>query len=204
MSTRLIIGLCAALGTGLATPMLQAQTVTLDYSAFYKYLVKVEKAKVEHAQLGFYLTRADGQGLCTIESGEVRVDEAVKDQVTILPHGQFTLPEDKELDLDKAKVVLAVRDEIQCDISIQIQANLDSGEIAMNTLRQVEDDMFRLLQKMAGWPGKYFVPELQGLKLNPAVPATQVQGKAQLKLSQAELAQEGSLSLPAVRITPWF
>lgn len=198
------ISLCTALAASLSAAQLQAQTIALDYSGFYKYLEKVEKAKVEHAELGFYLTRADGQGLCSIESGDVRVDEELKGAVTILPHGQFIIPEDKELDLDKAKVVLAVRDETQCDISIQIQANLDAGEIAMSTLRQVEDDMYRLLQKMAGWPGKYFVPELQGLKLNPAVLATQVQGKEQLKLSQAELAEEGSLSLPAVRITPWF
>ena len=102
--------------------MLQAQTLELDYSGFYKYLVKVEKAKVEHAELGFYLSRIDGQGLCTIESGEIRVDDKVRGQVTVLPHGQFTLTEDKELDLDKARVVLEVTDEIQCDISIQIQA----------------------------------------------------------------------------------
>ena len=64
--------------------------------------------------------------------------------------------------------------------------------------------MYRLLQKMAGWPGKYFVPELQGLKLNPALPDTLVQNQAQLALSQTQLAEQGSVALPAVRITPWF
>lgn len=199
-----LLALCAALSLTFGSPMLQAQTLELDYSGFYKYLAKVKKAKVEQAELGFYLSRADGQGLCTIESGVIRVDDEVRGQVTVLPHGQFTLTEDKELDLDKAKVILEVVEQTQCNISIQIQSNLVAGNKSLSELRAIEDDMYRLLQKMAGWPGKYFVPELQGLTLNPAVPGGQVAGKEQLKLSQAQLTETGSLNLPAVRITPWF
>ena len=95
MKTSHLIAVCAALSATFGSTMLQAQTLELDYSGFYKYLVKVEKAKVEHAELGFYLSRIDGQGLCTIESGEIRVDDKVRGQVTVLPHGQFTLTEDK-------------------------------------------------------------------------------------------------------------
>ncbi|WP_319784208.1 DUF2987 domain-containing protein [Oceanisphaera sp. IT1-181] len=204
MKTSRLLAWCAVLTLTFGSPMLQAQTLELDYSGFYKYLAKVKKAKVEQAELGFYLSRADGQGLCTIESGVIRVDDEVRGQVTVLPHGQFTLTEDKELDLDKAKVVLEVVEETQCNISIQIQSNLTAGNRDLSELRAIEDDMYRLLQKMAGWPGKYFVPELQGLTLNPAVPGGHVAGKVQLKLSQAQLTETGSLSLPAVRITPWF
>lgn len=199
-----LIALCVALSTTLGATSLHAHPLALDYSGFYKYLAKVDKAKVEHAELGFYLSRADGSGLCTIESGEIMVDDEVRGEVTVLPHGQFTLTKDKELDLDKAKVVLAMQDNSDCNISIQIQSNLAGGETDLSTLRDVEQDMYRLLQKMAGWPGKYFVPELQGLKLNPAVPATLVQGKEQLKLTHSQLLEPGRVTLPAVRITPWF
>ena len=189
----------------LASTTAQAVPLNLGYSGFYKYMAKVEKAKVEHAELGFYLSRADGQGLCHIESGIVRVDDTLKSEVKVLPHGQFVLPYDKQLDLDKALVELEVTDTEQCDISIQIQANLAGGDVSMAQLRQVEDEMYRLLQKMAGWPGRYFVPELQGIKLHPAVPGQRLMnGLEQQKLSHAELAGEHSLSLPAVRITPWF
>ena len=204
MNTRLIISLCTALGATLSAPLLQAETLALDYSGFYKYMAKVEKAKVEHAELGFYLSRSDGQGLCAIASGLIQVDEEVRGEVTVLPHGQFTLTQDKELDLDKAKVVLEMPDSSQCNISIQIQSNLPAGVHHLSELRAVEDDMYRLLQKMAGWPGKYFVPKLQGITLNPALPGTLVQGQVPRKLSHAELAEEGSIQLPAVRITPWF
>ncbi|WP_298722646.1 DUF2987 domain-containing protein [uncultured Oceanisphaera sp.] len=193
-----------ALTATIITTTAQATPLSLGYSGFYKYMAKVEKAKVEHAELGFYLSRADGQGLCNIESGMVRVDDTLKSEVKVLPHGQFVLPYDKQLDLDKALVELEVTDTAQCDISIQIQANLAGGEVSMAQLRQVEDEMYRLLQKMAGWPGRYFVPELQGIKLHTAEPGQRLNGLEQQQLNKAELAGERSLSLPAVRITPWF
>ncbi|GGB37650.1 hypothetical protein GCM10011502_08610 [Oceanisphaera marina] len=188
----------------LSASQVQAAPLELGYSGFYKYMAKVRKAQVEHAELGFYLSRTDGQGLCSIDSGVVRVDDTIRGEVTVLSHGQFVLPEDKELDLDKAVVALEMAENHECDISIQIQSNLEGGQVSMDELRQVENDMYRLLQKMAGWPGRYFAPELQGIKLNPAITGQNIDGKTQLMLSQAQLAEQGSLSLPAVRITPWF
>lgn len=200
MKTPLMIAMLMALSAN----QVQAAPLELGYSDFYKYMAKVKKAKVEHAELGFYLSRTDGQGLCAIDSGVIRVDDTIRGDVTVLPHGQFVLPEDKELDLDKAVLTLNMAEDHECDISIQIQSNLAGGEISMDELRQVENDMYRLLQKMAGWPGRYFVPELQGIKLNPATIEQDIDGKTQLMLSQVELEKEESLSLPAVRITPWF
>ena len=188
----------------LSASQVQAAPLELGYSGFYKYMAKVRKAQVEHAELGFYLSRTDGQGLCSIDSGVVRVDDTIRGEVTVLSHGQFVLPEDKELDLDKAVVALEMAENHECDISIQIQSNLEGGQVSMDELRQVENDMYRLLQKMAGWPCRYFAPELQGIKLNPALTGQNIDGKTQLMLSQAQLAEQGSLSLPAVRITPWF
>ena len=200
------ISIPALLLATLTSFTLSAQTteLDLDYSNFYKYMKKVKKAELEYADLGFYLARSDGQGLCNIESGYIELDEQHKGEVRVLAHGQFVLPYDNDLSLDKALVKLTLSEPQLCDMSVQIQANLDGGDISLTTLRAVEAELYQLLQKMAGWPGKYFVPELQGLTLNPAVPGVQVAGKAQLKLSQAQLTETGSLNLPAVRITPWF
>ncbi|MBO1519449.1 DUF2987 domain-containing protein [Oceanisphaera pacifica] len=188
----------------LPSSQLQAAPLELGYSGFFKYMAKVKKSKVEHADLGFYLSRTDGQGLCQIESGVVTVDDEIRGEVEVLPHQQFLLPKDKDLDLDKAIVALEMAGTTECDISIQIQSNLEGGDVTHTDLRAVEQDMYVLLQKMAGWPGKYFVPELQGITLTPAMPGQDINGQSQLKLSQAQLAEEGSFNLPAVRITPWF
>ncbi|GAA3530008.1 DUF2987 domain-containing protein [Zobellella aerophila] len=194
----------------LATRPALAQTLELGYSGFFKHMKTVQKAKVEQAELGFYLSQADGGGLCTILAGGVRVDGEQRGEVTLLPHGQFILPYDKQLDLDKAVVALELAEQEQCDISIQIQAQLEGGRLELVQLRQVRDEMQTLLAKMAGWPGRYFVPEIRGLHLAPATEggALTVDGvkteSGRLSLGDEQLAGEGSLVLPAVRITPWI
>lgn len=200
------ISIPALLLATLTSFSLSAQTteLDLDYSNFYKYMKKVKKAELEYADLGFYLARSDGQGLCNIESGYIELDERHKGEVSVLPHGQFVLPYDNDLSLDKALVKLTLTEPQLCDMSVQIQANLDGGDISLTTLRAVEADLYQLLQKMAGWPGKYFTPKLQGIKLHHADPSQLINGQSQVKLSTAELAEEGSMILPALRITPWF
>ncbi|OXS16852.1 hypothetical protein CGX12_01990 [Zobellella denitrificans] len=199
MKMPLIATLLALAATGV-----QAESLALGYSGFYKHMDTVAKARVERAGLGFYLSRQDGQGLCHVESGDVMVAGERRDRVEVLPHGQFLLPFDKQLDLDKAVVMLEVEQPERCDISIRIQAELPAGEVNAAELRQVRDEMQRLLQKMAGWPGKYFVPELKGLHLSPAEPGQRLNGEDRLELSDQQLAAERSLTLPAVRISPWL
>ncbi|WP_116473186.1 DUF2987 domain-containing protein [Zobellella maritima] len=189
-----------------------AQPLELGYSGFFKHMKTVQKAKVQQAELGFYLSQADGGGLCTIISGGVRVDGEPRGEVTLLPHGQFVLPYDKQLDLDKAVVVLELAEREQCDISIKIQAQLEGGRTALAQLRQVRDEMQTLLAKMAGWPGRYFIPDIQGLHLYPAMGEDSLRlegmeadpGTGKVSLRDAQLAGEGSLMLPMVRITPWI
>lgn len=199
MKTPVMMVVLALVATGA-----QAESLTLGYSGFYKHMETVVKARVEQATLGFYLSRQDGQGLCHIESGTVMVATDLRGRVDVLPHGQFLLPFDKQLDLDKAVVILEVEQPQRCDISIRIQAALPAGDTSLAELRQVRDEMHRLLQKMAGWPGKYFVPELKGLHLTPAEPGQKLNGEDRLDLSDQQLADERSLTLPAVRISPWL
>lgn len=200
------ISIPALLLATLTSFTLSAQTteLDLDYSNFYKYMKKVKKAELEYADLGFYLARSDGQGLCNIESGYIELDEQHKGEVRVLAHGQFVLPYDNDLSLDKALVKLTLSEPQLCDMSVQIQANLNGGDMSFTTLRAVEAELYQLLQKMAGWPGKYFTPELQGIKLHNADPNQLINGHSQIKLSTEELAENGSMTLPAVRITPWF
>lgn len=182
----------------------QPAELALDYSNFYKYMKKVKKAELEYADLGFYLARSDGKGLCDIQSGIIELDEQHQGDVTILPHGQFVLPYDYDFSIDKATVRLMLNEPQHCDMSVQIQANLAGGDITYTQLRAVEADLYQLLQTMAGWPGKYFTPELQGIKLQSADPTQRINEQEPLALSTAELAKQNSIMLPAVRITPWF
>jgi hypothetical protein len=194
------------LGASLALLAVSAHAAPLDlgYSGFYKHLDTVADAKVEHATLGFYLSRHDGTGWCHIESGTVEVAGETRGEVTLLPHGEFVLPFDKQLDLDKAVVRLEVEQPERCEISIQIQSLLPAGEVNTRQLAVIRDEMKTLLQEMAGWPGRYFVPEIKGVQLQALDKNALVQGLPKLALDDAALAGEGHWQLPASRVTPWL
>ncbi|WP_107852658.1 DUF2987 domain-containing protein [Oceanimonas marisflavi] len=181
-----------------------AASLNLGYSGFYKHLDTVADAGVEHATLGFYLSRNDTAGWCHIESGRVEVAGEHRGDVTVLPHGEFVLPFDKQLDLDKAVVRLDVEQPERCEISIQIQALLPAGETNAGQLRGIRDEMKTLLKEMAGWPGRYFVPEIKGVQLQPLNAQERIQGLPRLALDDAALAGGGQWSLPATRVTPWL
>ncbi|MDV2856929.1 MULTISPECIES: DUF2987 domain-containing protein [Oceanimonas] len=182
----------------------QADTLTLGYSGFYKHLDTVADAGTEQATLGFYLSRHDGKGLCTINSGIVEMEGQQKAVVEVLPHGEFVLPYDKQLDTDKAVVKLDVTSPVQCDISIQIQSVLPAGMTDAAQLRYVRDEMTTLLKEMAGWPGRYFVPDVKGIQLQPLVKEQSIEGLSRLTLDNAALAGRGQWQLPNTLVTPWL
>ncbi|OXY82516.1 DUF2987 domain-containing protein [Oceanimonas doudoroffii] len=187
----------------LAVPA-HADALNLGYSGFYKHLDTVADAEVEHATLGFYLSRNDGEGWCTIHHGSVEVVGQPRGEVTVLPHGEFVLPFDKQLDLDKAVVRLDVDQPERCEISIQIQTLLPAGEVQAAQLRAIRDEMQALLQEMAGWPGRYFVPSIKGVQLQPLSGQELIQGLNKLSLDDAALTGNGNWQIPATRVTPWL
>lgn len=182
----------------------QADTLSLGYSGFYKHLDTVADAGTEQATLGFYLSRSDGKGLCTLHSGIIEMEGQQKGEVEVLPHGEFILPYDKQLDSDKAVVKLEVDSPVQCDISIQIQAVLPAGATDAAQLSSIRDEMKTLLEEMAGWPGRYFVPEVKGVQLQPLRQGESIEGLPKLALDDAALTGNSQWQLPAVRVTPWL
>ncbi|MDP5291931.1 DUF2987 domain-containing protein [Oceanimonas sp. CHS3-5] len=188
----------------LLTTTVHAAPLDLGYSGFYKHLDTVADAKVEHATLGFYLSRNDGSGWCHIHAGTVEVAGETRGEVRVLPHGEFVLPFDKQLDLDKAVVRLDVDQPERCEISIQIQSLLPAGEAGAEQLRGIRDEMKTLLKEMAGWPGRYFVPEIKGVQLQPLNQGALIQGLPELALDDAALAGDAQWPLPATRVTPWL
>lgn len=182
----------------------QAELLTLGYSGFYKHLDTVADADTEQATLGFYLSRNDGEGLCTINSGVIEMEGQQKGVVEVLPHGEFVLPYDKQLDTDKAIVKLDVTSPVQCDISIQIQSVLPAGTADAAQLQHIRNEMETLLEEMAGWPGRYFVPEIKGIQIQPLAKGESINGLPRLSLDNAALSGGNDWKLPAVRITPWL
>ncbi|MDX7836473.1 DUF2987 domain-containing protein [Aeromonas caviae] len=209
----------------LLVPMLgQAEpSLELDYGTFYSQMKTFAKGEFGHARLGFYLASQQYGRRCGLTSARVSTpDRDVPAEVTV--DGELRLPYDEDLNLDKAIVVVGLTEaHAACDLSVQVMADVpppaDSRwELKVSELTGRQHDMQSLLEKLAGMVGKYFLPEMTGVRVSlvqPSGTAYLIDGarqlplpwqEGQLLLSNAQLAEfaEGKLQLQGeiLRLTP--
>ncbi|WP_439843653.1 DUF2987 domain-containing protein [Aeromonas dhakensis] len=217
-------GMAAAL---LMAPMLAVAqpSLELQYGTFYSQMKTFAKGEFGHARLGFYLTDPQNGRRCQLTSARVStLDRDVAAEVTI--DSELRLPYDDDLNLDKATVVVGLTESHEaCDLSVQVMADVpqpaDSRwELKVSELTGRQHDMQSLLEKLAGMVGKYFLPEMTGVRVSlvqPSGTAYLIDGarqlplpwqEGQLLLSNAQLGEfaEGKLQLQGeiLRLTPWL
>ncbi|EPU3916882.1 DUF2987 domain-containing protein [Aeromonas hydrophila] len=217
-------GMAAAL---LLAPMLAVAqpSLELQYGSFYSQMKTFAKGEFGHARLGFYLTDQQNGRRCQLTSARVStLDRDVAAEVTI--DSELRLPYDDDLNLDKASVVVGLTEpHAACDLSVQVMADVpqpaDSRwELKVSELTGRQHDMQSLLEKLAGVVGKYFLPEMTGVRVSlvqPSGTAYLIDGarqlplpwqEGQLLLSNAQLAEfaQGKLQLQGeiLRLTPWL
>ncbi|MGL6369043.1 DUF2987 domain-containing protein [Aeromonas hydrophila] len=217
-------GMAAAL---LMAPMLAVAqpSLELQYGTFYSQMKTFAKGEFGHARLGFYLTDQQNGRRCLLTSARVStLDRDVAAEVTV--DSELRLPYDDDLNLDKATVVVGLTEPHEaCDLSVQVMADVpppaDSRwELKVSELTGRQHDMQSLLEKLAGMVGKYFLPEMTGVRVSlvqPSGTAYLIDGarqlplpwqEGQLLLSNAQLVEfaEGKLQLQGeiLRLTPWL
>ncbi|MBL0547732.1 DUF2987 domain-containing protein [Aeromonas caviae] len=207
----------------LLMPMLgQAEpSLELDYGTFYSQMKTFAKGEFGHARLGFYLASQQNGRRCGLTSARVSTpDRDVPAEVTV--DGELRLPYDDDLNLDKAIVVVGLTEaHAACDLSVQVMADAPATpEVPLAELVSRQQQMQRLLDKMAGMVGQYFLPKMEGVRISmvaPAGTAYLVEGarqeavswqQGQLLLSNAQLKgfAQGKLQLQGeiLRLTPWL
>ena len=213
-------GMAASL---LIVPVLCAAAPSLDlqYSTFYSQMKTFAKGEFGDARLGFYLTDPQNGQRCGLVAARVSTqDKEVAGEVTI--DSELRLPFDDDLNLDKAIVVVGLTEaHAACDLSVQVMADAPATpEVPLAELVSRQQQMQRLLDKMAGMVGQYFLPKMEGVRISmvaPAGTAYLVEGarqeavswqQGQLLLSNAQLKgfAQGKLQLQGeiLRLTPWL
>ena len=202
-----------------------APSLDLQYSTFYSQMKTFAKGEFGDARLGFYLTDPQSGQRCGLASARVStLDRDVAAEVTV--DSELRLPYDDDLNLDKATVVVGLTEaHAACDLSVQVMADAPSvsgsqWELKVAEVAERQQDMQALLSKLAGMVGKYFLPEMAGVRVTlvqPTGTAYLVDGArqqplswqgGQLLLSNAQLADfaAGKLQLQGeiLRLTPWL
>ncbi|WP_105174254.1 DUF2987 domain-containing protein [Pseudoalteromonas sp. T1lg122] len=195
-----------------------ATEFVVAYDGFYDRLKVVNKGEFQYAQVNFYLSDIATNEVCTIKSGKI-ITEKQEFDLTYTEKAQLLLPFDKQLDTDKAVIVVQPENpKHDCQLKLQIEAtDLADFELSKANLYTLNQEFEELLSDLSGffvsklmW---FLLPEQQGVVLKfdtqDAVSANAVSCKAlRCSVKVSDEWQDDKSVLPShgklISATPWI
>ncbi|TVP16335.1 DUF2987 domain-containing protein [Shewanella sp. KCT] len=192
----------------LATSVVQATPISLDYQGFYQRMKQMNKGNYSLIDIAFSVPKANG---CVIESGSITTEK--RDYpLTISNDQRLYIPFDETLKSERALINLQMKnDATRCGVAMQIRAKSPSSEYSQAALSELATQMDELLKQMQGFPMKYFAEDIAGVSFEFADKAqVTIDGKAQqvdgiYRLASDEISALTKISFsetPKV-VSPW-
>ncbi|MFC3031235.1 DUF2987 domain-containing protein [Pseudoalteromonas fenneropenaei] len=212
-----VVKVLSALAIATLANAAMAKEFVVSYDGFYDRLKVVEKGQFEYARVNFYLVDIATMAPCVIASGKL-VTENYSLPLTYTANAQLLLPYDKQLDTDKAVIVVEPSDPAHdCQLKMQIEAdNISADKLNTQTLAQLNTEFDTLLTDLSGFfVGKllaFMLPSQQGVQVefsepvNLPLPGVNCADKVcQFKIDDAWQ----SVKLPLIqtevkKVTPWI
>lgn len=134
-----------------------AREFIMSYDGFYDRLKIVNKGEFQYARVNFYISDIRTGEKCSIESGTI-LTENNEYPLNYTQEAQLLLPFDKQLDTDKAVIVIQPKNPLhECQLKLQIEANeLDDLTFSKHTLYTLHNELDELLTDLSG----FFVSKL--------------------------------------------
>lgn len=149
------------------------------YAGLYKSLKTSKKSEFSQLKLNFVLKQTGKDALCPTDAVYLG-DGEQQYQVLTDKYGALLLPLDKSLKQDHAAIRFKTAPEITCHLSMKISvAEFELDDVTANNLKSWLGQFKDLYSTLAGWPGRYFMPEVAALSLS-------FDRAASLKIIQAE------------------
>lgn len=139
---------------------------SFTYAGLYKSLETSKKS--EFSQLSLHFLLLDNKTNKRCQTQQIMLsDGETEHQVMVNDTGALLLPLDKKLKKDHAAISFETNNAVSCHLSMQISVadfELDtfSKVNMMSWLNQFED----IYSTLAGWPGRYFMPSVDGIALH--------------------------------------
>ena len=135
------------------------------YTGLYKSLKTSKQSEFSQLKLNFLLLETGSGNLCptdkvTLGDGEHQYE------VLRSKEGALLLPLDKSLKQDHAAIRFTTTSNITCHLSMQIKvADFELDTLTGANLSSWYNQFEALYSTLAGWPGRYFMPEVTALVL---------------------------------------
>jgi len=195
-----------------------AKEFVVSYDGFYDRLKVVNKGDFQYAQVNFYVTDIATGDPCLIDSGKI-ITETRELALSYTDQAQLQLPFDKQLDTDKAVIVLTPQNSNHdCQLKLQIEAQeFNPQPLTKAELLTMHNEFDELLSDLSGFfvstLMSFLLPEQQGVVLTFAQPvsisdpAFTCDGKiCHVKVLDEWQDDNSTFSIKAdiTKVTPWI
>lgn len=171
-----------------------AKEFVMSYDGFYDRLKVVNKGDFQYARVNFYISDIASNEACAIKSGTI-LTENNEYPLNFTDKAQLLLPFDKQLDSDKAVIVVEPQNpNHDCQLKLQIEANeLEGLSLTKQSLYTINQELDELLTDLSG----FFVSKLMWFLL-PEQKGVAVTFKTPLSLNDNSIKCEKSVCYFAV------
>jgi hypothetical protein len=166
-----------------------AREFVMSYDGFYDRLKVVNKGDFQYARVNFYISDIATNEACAIKNGTI-LTENNEYPLNFTDSAQLLLPFDKQLDSDKAVIVIQPQNpEHDCQLKLQIEANeFDDLAFSKHALYTINDELDELLTDLSG----FFVSKLMWFLL-PEQKGVAVTFKNPLNINDENVTCEESI-----------
>ncbi|MDN3484072.1 DUF2987 domain-containing protein [Pseudoalteromonas sp. APC 3224] len=153
----MVLKLVTASFFAIASSSAVAKEFVMSYDGFYDRLKVVNKGDFQYARVNFYISDIGTNEVCSIKSGTI-LTEKNEYPLNYTDKAQLLLPFDKQLDTDKAVIVVQPKNPVHdCQLKLQIEANeLDGLALSKQSLLVINNELEELLTDLSG----FFVSKL--------------------------------------------
>ena len=153
----MVLKLVTASFLALAASSAVAKEFVMSYDGFYDRLKVVNKGDFQYARVNFYISDIGTNEVCSIKSGTI-LTEKNEYPLNYTDKAQLLLPFDKQLDTDKAVIVVQPQNPVHdCQLKLQIEANeLEGLALSKQSLLVINNELEELLTDLSG----FFVSKL--------------------------------------------
>ena len=139
------------------------QPTSFTYHGLYKTLKTASSSQYSQIKLNFYLLTNQDQKICPISQGFISDGDNSID-LSITKTGKMLLPLDHKLKQDRAAITIFTPEKDMCHLSMRVEvAQFELTNITARSINGWISQMNALYAELAGWPGRYFMPEVIGL-----------------------------------------
>lgn len=195
-----------------------AKEFVMSYDGFYDRLKVVNKGDFQYARVNFYISDIATNEACAIKSGTI-LTENNEYPLNFTDKAQLLLPFDKQLDSDKAVIVVEPQNSNHdCQLKLQIEANeLEGLSLTKQSLYTINQELDELLTDLSGffvsklmW---FLLPEQKGVAVTFNAPTQLADKNIKCEKSVCYFAveddwEDDTTSLGninnVIKVTPWI